>query len=160
MILVEKIYPNKETRVFNVTSAAYANSEHTALHLMTEQDGVVIVTAEDEAFWQNIQSSGLTISPFTVTPEDVMYQYERAVQRHMDVLAFAAGYDDIKTAVTYADEPAVAKFQQEGQAFRAWRSLCWAYCYEQLAAVQAGQRPQPTVEELLGELPTLLLPAV
>lgn len=84
--------------------------------------------------------------------------YAAAVQSHMDAAAVAAGYDDIKTAVTYADEPAVARFQTEGSAFRAWRSLCWDYCYTQLAAVQSATRTQPTIAELVAELPTLVLP--
>ena len=92
--------------------------------------------------------------------EQAMAAYEHAVQNLMDAAAAEAGYDDIKTAVTYAEEPAVARFQSEGQAFRAWRSLCWAYCYEQLAAVQAGQRTQPTVEAFIDELPVLTLPEV
>lgn len=84
--------------------------------------------------------------------------YQATIQRHMDEAARAAGYDDIKAAVTYADEPAVARFQAEGQAFRAWRSKCWAYCYEQLALIQGGKRAQPTIPELLAELPLLELP--
>lgn len=160
MITLEKTYSDGNKRTLNVDSAAYANAEHTALILsLAAGGGAIAVTADDATFWQLIHQSALTIAPFAMSLEEVKALYERAVQRHMDGLAFAAGYDDIKTAVTYADEPAVAKFQQEGQAFRAWRSLCWAYCYEQLAAVEANQRPQPTVEELLGELPALLLPA-
>lgn len=93
-----------------------------------------------------------------LTPEQVAATYAAAVQSHMDSAAVAAGYDDIKTAVTYADEPAVARFQTEGAAFRAWRSLCWDYCYTQLAAVQSATRTQPTVAELIAELPALVLP--
>lgn len=84
--------------------------------------------------------------------------YQNTIQRYMDEAAQAAGYDDIRAAVTYADEPAVAKFQLEGQAFRAWRSLCWAYGYEQLALVEAGTRERPTIEQFLAELPQLDLP--
>jgi len=84
--------------------------------------------------------------------------YRAAIQQHMDAAAIAAGYDDIASAVTYAEEPSVSKFQVEGQAFRTWRSLCWAYSYDQLARVEAGQRPQPTIEQFLAELPSLDLP--
>ncbi len=85
-------------------------------------------------------------------------QVTDAIQAHLDDAARALGYDDIKSAVTYAEEPAVPKFQQEGQAFRAWRSLVWAHCYGVLEAVQAGERGIPSVEELLAELPQLSLP--
>lgn len=76
-----------------------------------------------------------------------------AVQRHLDARAKAKGYDNIFTAATYADEPAVAQFQTEGRAFRQWRSNVWAKCYQIMADVQAGLRPQPSVEQLIAELP-------
>lgn len=77
------------------------------------------------------------------------------VQQHMDSAAQALGYDDIQTAVTYADEPAVPRFQAEGHAFRAWRSRVWAHCYQVLDEVQAGLRTIPTSEALIYELPEL-----
>ena len=91
------------------------------------------------------------------TPADIAHQVQRmlisAVHNHLDAAARSAGYDDIKSAVTYADEPAVPKFQAEGQRFRAWRSLVWAACYAMLDDVLAGTRTVPTVDELLAELP-------
>lgn len=152
-------YQDGSEKSLTVTSAIYGDAANTSILLSTVESGLVCVSKDQESWWSTVHAE-LTINTYVASSEEQTYPYEAAVQRHMDNLAFAAGYDDIKTAVTYADEPAVAKFQQEGQAFRAWRSLCWAYCYEQLAAVQTNQRPQPTVEELLGELPTLLLPAV
>lgn len=81
--------------------------------------------------------------------------YTQAIQTHMDNRALLFGYDDIKTAVTYAEEPSVLRFQSEGQAFRAWRSACWDYCYTLLAAVKARNRELPRVEQLIAELPEL-----
>lgn len=88
----------------------------------------------------------------------VTSNFEQATQSHLNSAAVAAGYDDISTAVSYAEEPAVPKFQNDGKAFRAWRSLVWAYAYEQLDAVKSGEREQPTVDEFLLELPVLELP--
>lgn len=84
--------------------------------------------------------------------------YMGAVQQHMDERAQAFGYDDLISVVTYAEEPAVARYQAEGQAFRAWRSACWFACEQMLAAVRAGDRPAPTHAELIAELPDLDLP--
>ena len=75
------------------------------------------------------------------------------VQAHMDAAAQAMGYDDIKTAVTYADEPAVPRFQSEGQALRAWRSLVWAKCYQLLDEVQTGMRGLMSPDQVVAELP-------
>lgn len=90
--------------------------------------------------------------------KDPVKRLQSRVQQYMDATARAMGYDDIFTAVTYAEEPAVPKFQAEGQALRAWRSLVWAACYELLAQVQGGVREEPTEEELFAELPLFVAP--
>lgn len=90
---------------------------------------------------------------------EITAAFEQAIQARLNEAAIAARYDSIATAVSYAEEPAVPKFQNDGIAFRAWRSLVWAYAYEQLALVLAGGREQPTVEAFLLELPELELPA-
>lgn len=76
------------------------------------------------------------------------------VQAILDAKAQSYHYDNLTTAVTYAEEPSVPKFQEEGQAFRAWRSQVWASAYSILAEVQAGTRAFPT----LAEVPSLLPP--
>ena len=90
---------------------------------------------------------------------EITATFEQAIQARLNEAAIAARYDSIATAVSYAEEPAVPKFQNDGIAFRAWRSLVWAYAYEQLALVLAGGREQPTVEAFLLEFPELELPA-
>lgn len=79
------------------------------------------------------------------------------VQAHMDTQARAHGYDNLLSAISYANEPAVPAFQADGQAFRAWRSLVWARCHELLAQVQAGTLLVPTETELLAMLPEVAL---
>jgi hypothetical protein len=100
---------------------------------------------------------GWTIVP--PTEEQLKSIFEQAVQGKLDGAAQGRGYDSVSTAISYAEEPAVPKFQNDGKAFRAWRSLVWAYAYEQLAKVLAGDRARPTVDEFLGELPILELAA-
>lgn len=81
--------------------------------------------------------------------------FEQAIQARLDAEARARGYDSIATAVSYADEPAVAKFQEDGRAMRAWRSLVWAYAYQELAKVKVGEREIPALDAFLAELPAL-----
>lgn len=89
------------------------------------------------------------------TAGQIMSRLASRVQSWLDGQARALGYDDIKSAVSYAEEPAVPRFQQEGQALRRLRSLVWARYDEILNAVQAGQRPVPTEEGLIAELEAL-----
>lgn len=93
--------------------------------------------------------------PPAPTAEQLAADRVASVAAHMDTAAQALSYDDIRAVVTYADEPAVPKFQAEGRAFRAWRSLVWAHCYQVLDDVQAGRRPIPSAAELIAELPAL-----
>ena len=71
----------------------------------------------------------------------------------LDEKAKEHGFDSIFTAVTYADEPAVASFQLQGKSFRQWRSLVWAECYSIVAEYESGQRQAPTIEELIDMMP-------
>lgn len=103
------------------------------------------------------EGEGTALPPAPPAPSEAeaIAGYMAAVQQHMDATARAFGYDDLISVVTYAEEPAVARYQAEGQAFRAWRSACWSACETMLAAVKAGERSAPTHEELIAELPEL-----
>lgn len=98
-------------------------------------------------------------SPPALTAEQKKQAVIEMVQAHLDAAAKAYGYDDIKSAVTYADEPAVAVFQTQGVALRAWRSLVWEKCYALLAQVEAGEIAEPSGEEFIALLPSLNMPA-
>lgn len=93
---------------------------------------------------------------FAPTVDQIKAALIAAVQSHLDATAAAYGYDTIYTACTYADEPAVAQFQAEGQALRAWRSLVWAFCHGVLADVMAERRVIPTADALIAALPALV----
>ena len=93
------------------------------------------------------------------SPERMKRMLADAVQSHLDARARERGYDNIFTACTYAEEPAVPAFQAEGKAYREWRSLVWAKCYELLADVESGKRAIPTVSDVIAAIPLLELPS-
>lgn len=76
------------------------------------------------------------------------------IQNALDEEAKKLGYDNCLSVCSYIDT-GVAKFDDEGIAFRAWRSVVWAKGYEILDEVVSGKREIPTEEELLNVLPTL-----
>jgi hypothetical protein len=140
-----------------------------AIHGSTMPHDAVEITPAQHAALLDAQAAGKRIVPdangYPVaqdpppppapTPEQIRAERVAAVYAHLNTAAQALGYDDIRAAVTYADEPAVPKFQAEGRAFRAWRSLVWAHCYQVLDDVQAGRRAIPTAADLIAELPAL-----
>lgn len=113
--------------------------------------------AEGYAIAPDATGSPIATAPPTPTPEQILARLTAKLQDHLDSTAQAYGYDDIKSAISYADEPAVAKFRLEGQAFRAWRSLFWDAANTLKNAVLAQNRPAPSLAELIAALPTLPL---
>ena len=88
----------------------------------------------------------------------MLLDYDIAIERELDRQSLEAGYYDplnripnIDRACSYAghDNP----YQSEGQSFVAWRAAVWAYVYQVKADVESGLRAQPTITELIAELP-------
>lgn len=90
------------------------------------------------------------------TPEEVQAMLTAKVQKYLDTTAQKLGYDSCLSVCSYVDT-GVAKFDEEGEAFRKWRSAVWAKGYEIVAQVQAGTREIPSGEELFAELPKIEL---
>lgn len=104
-------------------------------------------------FWATL---GVTYEVIPPTPEEVQTQLTRVVQAYLDSTAQKLGYDSCLSVCSYVDT-GVTKFDEEGEAFRKWRSAVWAKGYEILDAVKAGTREIPTETELFAELPLLVL---
>ncbi len=85
------------------------------------------------------------------TPEETQARLASAVQAHLDSKARERGYDGILSAVSYVTSKD-ATFQGEAIGYRDFRDSAWRYCYQQLAAVQAGERAIPTGAELIAEI--------
>ena len=93
------------------------------------------------------------------TAEERAAGIRAAVAEHLDVVARAQGFKGIDDAVSYADEPAVVRFQLLGRALRAWRSLTWAATLELIDAIDAGQAAMPADKPaLFGLLPAFAPP--
>lgn len=89
---------------------------------------------------------------YTPTQEEIIAGYTDMVQAYLDSTAQTHNYDNILSLCTYATSTN-EKFRREGQAGVEWRDAVWAKCYAILDEIKAGTRPQPTVEQLIAELP-------
>lgn len=108
--------------------------------------------SEGKTITADINGDPVLLDPVGPTAAQIQKALADAVQQSMDDKARDYGYDNLNSVVTYAEEPSVPKFQAEGQAFRAWRSLVWKECYVIMDEVNAGARDIPTEAELLAEL--------
>jgi len=121
---------------FNVTTCHYNNE----VHVRGTPDDITNVLTFLETY-------DLT----TGVIEDKTARFEKAVQAHLDDTAKVSGYDNILSACSYAGH--TNPYQTEGQSFLSWRGAVWSYCYIQIGLVMIGSRSEPSVEELIAELP-------
>ncbi len=94
------------------------------------------------------------LGPIPAPPPVTINDYRRAIQAHIDKTANQRGYDSGVTCASYVGSTTPA-WGAEAQAFVAWRDAVWGHAYGELAKVEGGQREQPTVAEIVSELPAI-----
>jgi hypothetical protein len=84
--------------------------------------------------------------------------YVGAIEAHVDATATAKAYGGTASLASYVNS-SVPAWAAEATTFVAWRDAVWTYAYGELAKVQSAQRAQPSVAELIAELPAIQWPA-
>lgn len=108
--------------------------------------------------YQKWLAAGNTPEPADAkTKEQIIEEYQAAVQKRLDDFAQTRNYNDILSACTYATS-LVERFKIEGQYCVNARDTTWAKCYEILESVKTGKRKLPTLDQLMSELPILEWP--
>lgn len=101
----------------------------------------------------------------TYEPAELQAAFVNAIQVHLDQVAAARGYGDpdgrfaMLSCCTYAASQH-PRFGADGRAAVAWRDEVWQAGRTIEAAVLAGHRIVPSLEELIGELPVMVWPEV
>jgi hypothetical protein len=122
-------------------------SEYIIHEVVREGDGFIerdrAMTPEEAAAFEAQRT-------LDATPK--LADYENAVQNMLDAKAKERGYDNIHSAAIRAGYP--GPFHDEGVSYASWMDACWAQCYSILTQVQSGAMAQPTIADLLAQLPT------
>lgn len=87
-----------------------------------------------------------------------LYDYENAIQAMVDATAREKLFRDGVTLASYVNS-ADPQWAAEAVTFVAWRDDVWRYAYAELAKVQGGLRPQPSVAEFIAEITPIVWPA-
>lgn len=86
-----------------------------------------------------------------VFEEQLAKDVKVAIQKLLDEEAQKSEYDNIHSAALRAAYP--GPFHDEGIRYATWMDACWDKRNEILKKVKAKERPIPTVEEVLAEMP-------
>jgi hypothetical protein len=84
--------------------------------------------------------------------------FQDAVEAHVEATAAERGYSSGASCAGYLNST-IPSWAAEAEVFIAWRDAVWAHVFAQLALVEGGQRPEPTVAELVAKLPPIVWPA-
>lgn len=121
------------------------------------------VVEGDEPLWTAAvarareMGAALKLEPPPPAPVPTVETYQQAIQIHVDAAAQSRGYDSGLSCASYVSSTNPA-WVAEAQALVAWRDAVWAHACAELAKVEAGTRPQPTIAEIIGELPAIEWP--
>ncbi|WP_276200512.1 hypothetical protein [Chelatococcus sp. XZ-Ab1] len=92
-----------------------------------------------------------------LAPPQTLEDYRSAIQAHVDATARARNYDNAVSCASYVAS-GNAVWVSEAQAFVIWRDTVWGYAIAELAKVHNGQRPQPSIDDFIAELPSFSWP--
>lgn len=134
------------------TDESRAWSSEACAYVSAWPEGRVTRIASETELRDVLKAIGLP-SPL-VTADD----YGEAIEAHADAVARSRQYRDADRLASYVNSKNTA-WAAEATAFVAWRDAVWGYACAQMAAVQAGQRPQPSVAELVDEMPVISWPS-
>lgn len=79
-------------------------------------------------------------------------EFNLAVQEHLNELARKRGYHNLASAISYVLSK-VPEYASDARNAHRLRDHVWPYCHLQYKRMQDGDRPIPTVEEFVAELP-------
>jgi len=138
---------------------AFYSSE---IHGENMPDGVVEITHEQ---WREFlefpmnrkMENGEVVEYASPVPAPTVTDYENAIQALIEETAQSRQFRDAVTLASYTASTNPV-WSAQATAFVAWRDAVWMYAYEELEKVTNGTRPQPTVSEILDELPKIVWP--
>lgn len=142
-----------ELRYVSETSIAAVVLEGESLHGTAGPCEVAFPAEPGNAYFENALATGLPIEPYAAPPLTID-DYRVAIQAKVDATARSRSYDSGITCASYVGSTN-ADWAAEASAFVTWRDAVWTHAYIELAKVEAGQRPQPTIPQIIAELPAI-----
>lgn len=144
--------------IYNPETGAVSENAYSKLEMVPEHAKFMAISVAD---WMAahgkikvVENGKFVWREVEKTPEEIVKEYEDAVQNHLDSTAQTKGYDNSYTCLSYLSSTDET-WQRESNIFNAWRDAVWRKCHEILDAVKSGTAEPPAVDELLNMLPII-----
>ena len=95
--------------------------------------------------------------PPSVDPAATIATFTAAIRNHVDAVAQAKNYDNAWSLAGYASST-IPEWAEQAQTFVAWRDQVWLFALAEMQVIQAGDKPVPTVADLVASLPEIEWP--
>ena|GEM_PF-712246 len=167
-------FPQYEGKDIIVSEVLYANPtvENGEIREKTKEELVgegQVSLLNDGEFYENDKIHFVSIPPTIFNPKwdnvknewvesatlaELQSYFMSELQKYMDKKADTYGFDNVFNAASYSNSK-VEKFKNDAETILDWRDSVWDNAYSIMEKVLTGQRPIPTLEELINELPQL-----
>lgn len=128
------------------------------LYNLVDAEGAVLKGPMELTPWTPPLQAGqawVVTDPTPPSQSEVIAQYERALDNHLDSVAKQYRYNDRFTFALRAGYP--GPYHDEAVAFAAWMDTCNVQAFTLLSEVQAGNATMPTIEGFIESLPVFVL---
>jgi hypothetical protein len=137
-------------------NAQYVDADQSAVSVEIDGTRAYVPASVDNRHFRELLEAGVEIAAY-VAPAPAEIDYATAMKQHLDTVAQSRRYDNAISLALHTSS-SIPAWAAEAAAFVSWRDAVWSYAYEQLAAVQSGQAPAPTVSGFIASLPAIQWP--
>lgn len=146
--------------ILDTARSCWADAAHTVIYAYIKtsegwerRDCTQYSTGIEREIWDARDELELQPAEDEMTDEALIKHVQAAVQARLDAVAAQRLYDDGKSLMTYILSTC-PRFRAEAEAFNRWRDQCWEIVTRIKEAVESGEIPRPTFDDIMAQVPT------
>jgi len=150
------IYPQDNGRAAVLSPAPGVEAEAVAANDVPDGVPFRIIDATDlppGSAWVWAEEGPIT----AFVAEQSIATFTAAIDAHVESTARAKQYNSAAHLASYVAST-VPTWAAEAQAFVAWRDAVWLFALAEMQVIQAGDKPVPTIADLVASLPEIEWP--
>jgi hypothetical protein len=139
-------------------SYTYSSPDNNTIIVADDETGemLFVPVAPGNRDYDEIVANNIEVGAFTPPPLG-LDDYRQSIEAHVDGVAQSRDYSSAVSLASYTSS-SNPLWKAEADVFVVWRDDVWAYALTELPKVLNAERPQPTLQEMIDELPVIVWP--